>query len=120
MATPYGVLAGVVLWGLHLGATQGVFAVLIARAAPQNRKVTAFGVFNFFSGLAMLASGLMAGMLWQYAGAQASFAGGAFFLRRSVCWCFGLHGPKKRTCKKTVWQAKRFCMKEVNGAPGRI
>lgn len=79
MATPYGVLAGVVLWGLHLGATQGVFAVLIARAAPQDRKATAFGVFNFFSGLAMLASGLMAGMLWQYAGAQASFAGGAFF-----------------------------------------
>ena len=79
MATPYGVLAGVVLWGLHLGATQGVFAVLIARAAPQDRKATAFGVFNFFSGLAMLASGLMAGMLWQYAGAEASFAGGALF-----------------------------------------
>ncbi|MGN1209348.1 MAG: MFS transporter, partial [Duodenibacillus sp.] len=77
--TPAGVLSGVALWGLHLGATQGLFAVLIARSAPQDRKATAFGVFNFFSGLAMLASGLIAGVLWQFAGAQASFAGGAVF-----------------------------------------
>ena len=36
-------MAGTLVEGLHLGATQGVFAVLIARAASQDRKATAFG-----------------------------------------------------------------------------
>ena len=37
--------AGIALWGLHMGMTQGVLAALIARSAPPALRGTAFGVF---------------------------------------------------------------------------
>ena len=83
-ATPAGIGLGVVLWGLHLGATQGIFSVMIARTAPADRKATAFGIFNFFSGIAMLAAGLIAGILWESVGPAASFGGGALFAAVSL------------------------------------
>lgn len=78
-ATPAGMAVGVVLWGLHLGATQGIFAKLTAETAPESSRASAFGVFNFFSGLAALASGLTAGVLWELFGAGASFLAGSAF-----------------------------------------
>lgn len=73
------VLAGTLLWGLHLGATQGIFSLLTAQTAPAEARATAFGVFSFFSGLALLAAGLSAGVLWEVFGATYAFAGGAVF-----------------------------------------
>lgn len=69
-------VAGVVLWGLHLAATEGVFAAMIAQAAPAALRGTAYGAFNFASGLAMLVASLAAGVLWDHAGAAATFWAG--------------------------------------------
>ena len=69
--------AGVVLWGLHMGLTQGVFAKLVADAAPRELRGTAFGVFNLASGGAMLVSSALAGALWQFAGPAWTFGVGA-------------------------------------------
>lgn len=82
--TQAGVILGVVLWGLHLGATQGVFSLMVARTARQEVRATAYGVFNFCSGIAMLASGCVAGLLWDLFGSTASFLGGAVFAMASV------------------------------------
>ena len=57
------VMIGVAVWGLHMGMTQGLLAALIADAAPQNLRATAFGVFNFVSGIALLLASLTAGLL---------------------------------------------------------
>ena len=70
-------LAGVVLWGLHLGMTQGLLASLVAASAPADLRGTAFGVFNFASGLALLVASVLAGWLWDRHGAAASFMAGA-------------------------------------------
>lgn len=72
-------VAGIVLFGMHLGATQGIFSTIISEIAPSEVRATAFGIFNFFSGLALLASGLVAGSLWEYMGAQYCFGGGVVF-----------------------------------------
>ena len=77
--SPVMLLAAVILFGLHLGATQGIFSTLISLTAPQEVRASAFGLFNFFSGLALLAGGLIAGSLWQLWGAQYCFAGAALF-----------------------------------------
>ena len=58
-----GVAAGVALWGLHLGLTQGLFAAMVAAAAPAGLRGTAFGFFNLAGGGAMLAASLLAGAL---------------------------------------------------------
>ena len=78
-ATPAGIIAGTLLWGLHLGATQGIFALLIAKAAPEEKRATAFGIFSFATGAAVLAAGVFAGILWEAAGPAAAFWGGAVF-----------------------------------------
>jgi MFS family permease len=73
-----GVALGVALWGLHMGLTQGLFAALVADTAAPELRGTAFGVFNFTGGLAVLAASVAAGRLWDVYGAPAAFiAGGA-------------------------------------------
>ena len=73
------VMAGVALWGLHLGMTQGLLAALVADEAPAAARAIAFGVFNFLSGAALLAASLIAGALWQTLGPSATFIAGAVF-----------------------------------------
>jgi MFS family permease len=72
-------LAGVVLWGLHMGLTQGLLATMVADVAPTDLRGTAFGLFNFVIGIAMLIASVIAGGLWDWAGPQATFLAGAGF-----------------------------------------
>jgi MFS family permease len=73
------VLAGGALWGVHMGLSQGVFAALVAAAAPPDLRGTAFGWFNLLSGLALLAASILAGWLWESFGPQFTFYAGAGF-----------------------------------------
>ena len=73
------ILAGIALWGLHLGMSQGLLATMVADASPPELRGTAFGLFNFVSGGAMLTASLLAGLLWDRAGAAATFVTGAVF-----------------------------------------
>ena len=69
--------AGVVLWGLHMGMTQGLLATMVAGAAPAHLRGTAFGFFNLVSGVAMLIASVLAGLLWDELGAATTFYAGA-------------------------------------------
>jgi MFS family permease len=73
------ILAGVALWGLHMGLTQGLLAALIVDTAPARLRGTAFGVFNLASGVAMLAASTVAGLLWTGSSPTATFLVGAVF-----------------------------------------
>jgi Arabinose efflux permease len=74
-----GLALGVVAWGLHLGFTQGVFAALIADSAPANLRGTAFGLFHLLTGVALLVASVVAGLMWDGVGFQATFLLGAVF-----------------------------------------
>jgi MFS family permease len=69
--------AGVAVWGLHMGFTQGILAAMVAESAPPSLRGTAFGVFNLASGVCMLLSSAIAGWLWDRSGAPATFFAGA-------------------------------------------
>jgi MFS family permease len=71
------VMVGVGLWGLHMGMTQGLLGALVADSAPPALRGSAFGVFNFVSGVALLLASVLAGFLWQMIGPQATFICGA-------------------------------------------
>jgi MFS family permease len=73
------VMLGVGLWGLHMGMTQGLLAALVADSAPAELRGTAFGLFNFASGIALLFASLIAGILWELVGPSATFLAGAAF-----------------------------------------
>ena len=71
--------AGIALWGVHMGLTQGLLSTLVANAAPADLRGTAFGVFHLVSGVALLAASVLAGWLWSAYGAAATFYAGAAF-----------------------------------------
>lgn len=72
-----GVLAGIVLWGVHLSITQGLLAAMVAHTAPADLRGTAYGMFNLVSGIAMLIASVLAGLLWDKAGPASTFYAGA-------------------------------------------
>jgi MFS family permease len=68
---------GIVLWGLHMGMTQGLLAMMVADAVPADLRGTAYGFFNLIAGIAMLIASVLAGFLWDQLGAAATFTAGA-------------------------------------------
>jgi len=73
------VFAGAIMWGAHMGLTQGLLNKLVADNAPDNLRGTAFGIFNLVCGVALLLASVIAGFLWDQLGAPATFLGGAAF-----------------------------------------
>jgi MFS family permease len=73
------VVAGVALWGVHMGITQGLLATMVANTAPADLRGTAYGMFNLVSGIAMLIASVIAGLLWDAFGASSTFYAGAGF-----------------------------------------
>jgi MFS family permease len=73
------VLGGVALWGLHMGLTQGLFAAMVADAAPTGLRGTAFGIFNLIGGVVAVLASLIAGSLWKLQGPSSTFLAGAAF-----------------------------------------
>lgn len=69
--------AGIALWGLHMGLSQGILASLITDVAPDRYRGTAFGVFNLVSGGGLLVASGVAGWLWDQYGAAVPFWAGA-------------------------------------------
>jgi len=73
------VIAGVSLWGVHMGITQGLLATMVADTAPADLRGTAYGFFNLMSGIAMLVASGVAGLIWDRLGASYTFYAGAAF-----------------------------------------
>lgn len=70
---------GVLLWGVHMGFTQGLLSTLVAEAVPAELRGTAFGMFNLVTGIALLVASVVAGALWEVWGPQWTFLAGAGF-----------------------------------------
>ncbi len=74
-----GVTLGLILWGAHMALTQGLLAKLVADHAPAHLRGSAYGMFNLATGIALLFASVIAGLLWDRFGADATFFAGAGF-----------------------------------------
>jgi MFS family permease len=74
-----GAFLGIALWGVHMALTQGLLAKLVADHAPAHLRGSAFGVFNLATGVAMLFASVVAGLVWDGIGPDATFLVGAGF-----------------------------------------
>jgi MFS family permease len=88
----FATFAGIVLWGLHMAVTQGLFAKLVAKHAPKSLRASAFGLFNLVTGLALLFASVIAGVLWDFAGPAATFLIGAGFATLAALLCLRRSG----------------------------
>lgn len=93
-----GIIAGVVLWGVHMGLSQGVLASLVAATAPKTLRGTAFGVLNLGTGLAVLAGNVAAGLVWEMQGAQYTFYLGAVLAGLALVIVAAMQQPKMPAC----------------------
>lgn len=84
------VFIGTIVWGLHMGFTQGLIATLIADTAPADLRGTAFGLFNLAAGIATLLSSVIAGVLWDVGGPAMTFIAGAVFAGVALAAFIGL------------------------------
>jgi len=97
--TVWEAFTGVVLWGLHMGATQGLLSTLVVDAAPADLRGTALGIFNLITGAALLAASVLAGWLWTALGPAATFSAGAVFAGIALLVAsggFSLKAPNRR------------------------
>ena len=74
-----GAFLGIALWSVHMAMTQELLFKLVADQAPANLRGSAFGVFNLMTGVAMLFASVIAGIVWDRFGADATFLVGAGF-----------------------------------------
>jgi MFS family permease len=96
-ASLVGIFVGIGLWGLHMGLTQGVLAALIAATSPERLRGTAFGLFGLVTGVASLIASVLAGLLWDRIGADATFSAGAAFAAAAlVAFRLVKQGPTSR------------------------
>jgi len=72
-SNPVLLIVGALLWGLHMGFTEGVFAAMVANSAPKELRGSAFGIFNLLRGLVLLVASVIAGVLWDLVGPLATF-----------------------------------------------
>ncbi len=77
-------MIGVALWGAHMGFTKGVLSALVADEAPGHLRGTAFGLFSFVDGIALLIASAAAGILWQMLSPEITFFAGAIFAAASL------------------------------------
>jgi MFS family permease len=87
--------AGIALWGLHMGFTQGLLATLVADAANETNRGTAFGVFNLVTGAALLVASVLAGVLWDHGGPMLTFLTGAALTTTAVLCAWALRATGK-------------------------
>ncbi len=92
-----GFWSGLVLWGLHMGFTQGLLAAMVAHATPPQLRGTAFGVFGLASGIATLAASAIAGALWQFTSPAATFWCGAILAGISALLAGLILHPRRST-----------------------
>lgn len=68
---------GAALWGLQMGVTQGLLSAVVADAAPEQLRGTAFGIYDLAIGVATFCASAGAGLLWTIGGPALTFSIGA-------------------------------------------
>lgn len=92
----WSVFLGAGFWGLHMGFTEGVLEAMIADTTDSRMRGTAYSIYNFISGIAILCASLVAGILWDKRGPSLTFFAGALF---SILAFIGLMSMYKKDKK---------------------
>ncbi len=65
------------IYGLFFGLSEGTERAWVADLVEESKRGTAYGVYNFFIGMATLPASLLMGLIWKTIGVQWAFSFGA-------------------------------------------
>lgn len=87
------------LLGIYSAMTKGVEKAVIAKSAPADTKATALGAYSLFTGIGLLPSSLLMGVVWEAFGSRAAFTlcgGIALLTAVSIYGVLGIKSNKSR------------------------
>jgi len=90
---------GVALWGLQIGATQGVSVALIIDSVPENLRGTALGVFYLISSVASIVAGAGAGTIAEIYGEGMAFLTSSIVAIFAILFLFAFMPKHKKSAK---------------------
>jgi MFS family permease len=79
----YFLFLGTLIWGLQIGITQSIFAILVSDYVPKDLRGTGFGVFYFTTAISTATASLNAGFVSNASGTEAT----AFLYGIVFCTC---------------------------------
>jgi MFS family permease len=65
------------IYGLFFGLSEGTERAWVADLVEESKRGTAYGIYNFFIGIAALPASLLMGLIWRMIGVQWAFSFGA-------------------------------------------
>jgi MFS family permease len=65
------------IYGLFFGLSEGTERAWVADLVEESKRGTAYGIYNFFIGIAALPASLLMGLIWKTIGVQWAFSFGA-------------------------------------------
>jgi MFS family permease len=83
------------IYGLFFGLSEGTERAWVADLVEESKRGTAYGVYNFFIGVATLPANLLMGFLWKAIGVQWAFSFGAAMALIAALLAIILMGEKK-------------------------
>lgn len=73
VSTPWQALTLFLTYGLYFGLTEGTEKALVADLVPEEKRGTAYGLYNLAFGITVLPASLLFGLLWTNIGASSAF-----------------------------------------------
>ena len=83
------------IYGLFFGLSEGTERAWVADLVEESKRGTAYGVYNFFIGMATLPASLLMGLIWKTVGTKWAFSFGAGMALIAALLAIILMGEKK-------------------------
>lgn len=83
-------------YGLFFGLSEGTERAWVADLVEESKRGTAYGIYNFFIGIATFPASLLMGLLWETMGVQWAFSFGALMALIATLLAILLMGEQKR------------------------
>ena len=84
------------VYGLFFGLSEGTERAWVADLVDESKRGTAYGVYNFFIGMATLPASLLMGLIWKTVGTKWAFSFGATMALIAVLLAIILMGDPRR------------------------
>jgi len=84
------------IYGLFFGLSEGTERAWVADLVEESKRGTAYGIYNFFIGMAALPASLLMGLIWKTIGVQWAFSFGAVMALIAALLATILMGEQKR------------------------
>lgn len=82
-------------YGIFMGLTEGVQRAYLGTIIPEESRATGYGIYNAFTGIAILPASIIGGFLWDKYGSQATFYYGTITAFISATLFFIIFGLEK-------------------------